>query len=130
MVSIYSGITHNFIHKRLIEQTHYYVHPLSNFQIMIANEGMMLCGGHYHLITHIFSIDMGGCDIVLRGEWICRLGPITINFKELYLSFTHNSHTYTCKRIPIGSPKIISSRRMEQLLKKGHLGVVAKFNAI
>ena len=42
---------------------------------MIANGGMIKCGGcyenvklqvgDYHLKTHMFSIDMGGCDIVL-----------------------------------------------------------------
>ena len=42
---------------------------------MIANGGSMKCGGHcenvrlqigdYHLKSHMFAIDMGGCDIVL-----------------------------------------------------------------
>jgi hypothetical protein len=42
---------------------------------MIANGGSMKCGGHcenvrlqigdYNLKSHMFAIDMGGCDIVL-----------------------------------------------------------------
>jgi hypothetical protein len=42
---------------------------------MIANGRSMKCGGHcenvhlqisqYHMKYHMFSIDMGGCDIVL-----------------------------------------------------------------
>jgi hypothetical protein len=31
----------------------------------------------------MFSIDMGGCDIVLGIEWLSTLGPILIDFKEL-----------------------------------------------
>ena len=43
--------------------------------------------GDYHLKTHTFAIDMGGCDIALGAEWLCTLGPVTMDFKEL-LSFT------------------------------------------
>jgi len=57
----------------------------------------MKCGGHcgnvclqidhYHLKSHMFGIDMGGCDIVLGVKWLCTLGHITMDFKELYMSF-------------------------------------------
>lgn len=69
------SVEHNFIHKWVDEDTHCYVHPVSNFQIMLVNGRMMKCGGHcdnvklqlgdYHLKTHMFTIDMVGCDIVL-----------------------------------------------------------------
>ena len=39
-----SGSTHNFIPQHVIEETHYYILPISNFQIMISNGGMMKCG--------------------------------------------------------------------------------------
>jgi hypothetical protein len=45
IVLIDSGNTHNFIHRRVVEETHCYVHAIPNFQIMIANGGMMKCGG-------------------------------------------------------------------------------------
>jgi hypothetical protein len=64
---------------------------------MIANCGSMKSGGcfenvrlqigRYHLKYHIFSIYMGGCDIVPGVEWIHTLGPITINFKDLTMQF-------------------------------------------
>jgi hypothetical protein len=70
-----SGNTHNFIHCCIAQETHCYIHVVNNFQIMIANVGSIKCGGHcenvhlqigdYHLKSHMFSIDMGGCDIVL-----------------------------------------------------------------
>jgi hypothetical protein len=105
VVLIDSGSTHNFIHRRLAEEIHCFVCPVSNFQILIANGGTMKCGGHcenvklqmgdYHLKTHMFSISMGGCDIVLGVEWIHTLGPITMDYQELYMSFTQEAHTYT-----------------------------------
>ena len=65
---------------------------------------MMKCGGHYenvklemgdyHLKTRMFSIDMGGCDIMLGFEWLRNMGLITTDFQELYMRFVKDSHTY------------------------------------
>ena len=83
---------------------HIFIHLINNFQVLIANEGTEKCGGHfenvklqmgdYHLKTCMFVIDMGGCDIVLGAEWLHTLGPITMDFQELYMSFVKDSHTY------------------------------------
>ena len=40
-----SGSTHNFIHHRIAQETHCYIHAINNFQIMIANGGYMKCVG-------------------------------------------------------------------------------------
>jgi hypothetical protein len=97
IILIDSGITHNFIHRRISQETHCYIHAVNNFQIMISNGGSMKCGGRcenvclqigkYNLKSHMFSIDMGGCDIVLGVEWLCTLGPILMDFKELTMQF-------------------------------------------
>jgi hypothetical protein len=75
IILVDSGNTHNFIHRYIAQEIHCYIHAINNFQIMIANGGSMKCGGHcenvhlqigdYHLKSHMFAIDMGGCDIVL-----------------------------------------------------------------
>lgn len=64
----------------------------------------MKCGGHcdnvklqmgdYHLKTHKFSINMGGCDIMLGVEWLSTLGPVTMDFKDLYMIFMKGYHTH------------------------------------
>jgi hypothetical protein len=41
----------------------------------------------YSLKTHMFSIEIGGCEIILGVEWLRKLGPITMDFKDLYMSF-------------------------------------------
>ena len=53
-----------------------------------------------------------------------------MDFKELYLSLTKDSHTHTLKGIQEGSPKIISSHQMEKLLKKDHSRVLAQIHSI
>ena len=41
IILIDSGNTHNFIHRRVAQETHCYIHAINNFQIMIANGGSM-----------------------------------------------------------------------------------------
>ena len=82
---------------------------------MIDNGDMMKCGGccenvklhlgDYHLKTYMFSIDMGGCGVVLGVEWLHTLGPITMDVKYLYLIFIQYSHTHTLKGIQASSHK-------------------------
>jgi hypothetical protein len=107
---------------------------------MIANGGSMKCGGRYenvclqigdyHLKSHMFAIDMGGCDIVLGVDWLRTLGPILMDFKALTMQFDQEGHQYKFQGIIAGSPEVISSHRMEKLLKKGHSGVIDQLHAI
>jgi hypothetical protein len=90
IILVDSGNTHNCIHLCIAQEIHCYIHAVNNFQIMIANGGSMKCGGlyeivrlqigDYHLKSHMFAIDMGGCDIVLGADWLRTLGPILMDF--------------------------------------------------
>ena len=119
----------------LIKRTLFYIFAVNNFQIMIANGSSMKCGGHCENVhlqighdnmkSHIFATEMGNCDIVLGVERLHTLGPITMDFKELYMSFQHDGQWYKLQGIMAGSPEIVSSHQMEKLLKKGHSGIIA-----
>ena len=123
VVLIDSSSKHNFIHQRFGEAMYCFVRAVSYFQVQIANGGTMTCEGHcenvklqmgdYHLKTHMFAINMGECDIVLGAEWIHTLGPITMDFQELYMRFKQNNHTHTLHGLQAGAPSIISLHRME-----------------
>jgi hypothetical protein len=140
IVLVDSGITHNFIHHCIAQETNCYIHAVNNFQIMIANGRSMKCGGHcenvrlqighYQLKSHIISIDMGGCDIVLGAKWLHTLGPILMDFKELTMQFQSKGQRYQFQGITIGSPEIINSHCMENILKKGHSGIIAQLHSI
>jgi hypothetical protein len=140
IILVDSGSTHNFIHRRIAQETHFDIHVVNNFQIMITNGGSMKCGGRYenvrlqigdyHLKSHMFSINMGGCDIVLGADWLRTLGPILMDFKALTMQFNQEGHQYKFQGITASSPEVISSHRMEKLLKKGHSGVIAQLHAI
>jgi hypothetical protein len=53
-----------------------------------------------------------------------------MDFKDLNMQFDQESHQYKFQGITPGSPEIISSHRMEKLLKKGHSSVIAQLHAI
>jgi hypothetical protein len=140
IILVDSGSTHNFIHRHIAQETHCYIHVVNNFQIMIANGGSMKCGGRfenvclqigdYHLKSHMFAINMGGCDIVLGADWLRTLGPILMDFKDLTMQFSQEGHQYKFQGITTGSPEIISFHRTKNMLKKGHSGVIAQLHAI
>jgi hypothetical protein len=50
-------------------------------------ENVCLQIGQYNLKSHMFFINMGGCDIVLGSKWLRTLGPILVDFKELTMQF-------------------------------------------
>jgi hypothetical protein len=117
IILVDSGRTHNFIHHRISQETHCYIHAINNFQIMIANGGSMKCRGHYenvhlqigdyHLKSHMFAIDMGGCDIVLGADWLRTLGPILMDFKALTIQFDQEGHQYNCWITERGGESVI-----------------------
>jgi hypothetical protein len=127
IILVDSGSTHNFIHRHIAQETNCYIQVVNNFKIVIANDGSMKCGGRcenvflqigeYHLKSHMFSTDMGGCDIVLGAEWLRTLGPILMDFKELTMQFDQEGQPYKFQGITVGSLKIISSQFMENMLK-------------
>jgi hypothetical protein len=135
VVLIDSGNSHSFINRHTTEAIHWFVHPINNFQVLISNGGLMKCGGlylnsklkigYYHLKTHMFVVDIGGYDIVSGVEWWRNLGPITMDFKELYMRFVKDCHTHVLQGIQDGPPKVTSSHRMEKLLKKEHSGIIS-----
>jgi hypothetical protein len=51
---------------------------------------------------------------------VVNIGPITMDFKELYMSFNKRDINTLSKVSKPGSPKSLALNRMEKLLKKGH----------
>jgi hypothetical protein len=135
-----SGSTHNFIHHHIAQESNCCIRVVNNFQIMIANGDSMKCGGccenvrlqigHYHLKSQFFSIEMGGCDIVLGVEWLHTLGPILMDFKELTMQLQHEGKRYHFQGLTASSLEIISSHCMDKLLKKIHSNIISQIHSI
>jgi hypothetical protein len=102
------------MHCRVVKETHYYVHAVHSFQIMIPNGSMMKHGGncenvklqmeYYLLNCNMFDIEMDGCDAALGAKWLADLGLLTMGFKELYMIFNKEGRKHTLKDIQPDSP--------------------------
>jgi hypothetical protein len=78
----------------------------------------------------MFSIEMGNSNIFGGVGWLRTLGPITMDFLELYTIFYKDQNSYMHEGLKVGIPKIINSFHMESLLKKGHYRIIAQFHVI
>ena len=62
---------------------------------LVANGGTLPCKGKcrnvhiymgdYNLCSDMFSLTLGGCDVVLGAQWLCTLGSILWDFAELWM---------------------------------------------
>ena len=78
----------------------------------------------------MFSMPLGGCDVILGTQWLCTLGPILWDFAELWMHFLVNGKKHTFKGLQPGSLSIISSHFMEMILKKNSHGVITQLHFI
>jgi hypothetical protein len=53
-----------------------------------------------------------------------------MDFKELTMHFQQEGQRYQFQGLIVGSFEIISSHHMENLLKKGHAGIIAQLHSI
>jgi hypothetical protein len=97
IVLIDSGSTHNFIDKKLARNLNCFVYPVKNFHVLVANGGSIDCVGkchnlklnmgEYNLESPMYSIPIGGVDVVLGIKWLKKLGTIPTNCNELFIRF-------------------------------------------
>ena len=107
---------------------------------MISSGGTLPCNGKcrnvrisiedYNLHSNMFSIPLGGCDVILGTQWLRTLWPILWDFVELWMQFSVNGKKHTFKGLQTGSLNIISSYHMENLLKNNSHGVIAHLHSI
>ena len=88
-----SGSTHNFIHCKVAKELNCFLYPAPECQVMVANVGTInfsskchnikLTMGEYVFNIPMFSIPMGGANVVLGVQWLQYLGTVAFNFQEL-----------------------------------------------
>lgn len=72
----------------------------------------------YKIQSDMYVLPLGDYDVVLGVQWMMKLGPILLYFYELWMQFKVKEYRYTLKELKEGSLQLISSHRMEKLLKK------------
>jgi hypothetical protein len=136
IVLIDSGSTHNSIHYKLAKSLNCFIYPAPEFQVMIANGGIINCSGkcnkinitmgEYVMNIPMISIPMGGVDVVLGIQWLQSLGTMDFNFQDFFMKFSLEGKEIKLRGITRKPSKVIISNGMTKSLKKGHQGVIVQ----
>ena len=86
--------------------------------------------GEYVFSSPMFSIPMGGVDVVLGVQWLQSLGTVAFNFRELFIKFSLDGKEFELRGITRKPSKLTCSHGMTKMLKKGHQGVVEQLCSI
>ena len=107
---------------------------------MVANGSTLPCKGKcrnvcifigdYNLRSNMFSMPLGGCDVILGTQWLHTLGPILWDFAELWMHFLVNGKKHTFNGLQPGSLSIINSHHMETIRKNNSHGIITQLHFI
>ena len=67
----------------------------------------------------MYAMEIIGVDIVLGAQWLEALGTLQLNLQEQFIIFYENRRKYKFYGINFPPPQIVSSNKMEKMIKKG-----------
>lgn len=92
-----SGSTHNFIDSKLLKTLGWSLQATKPFKVMITDGGKIMsqrCCRHiplevggYNCHTDLFSLPLGGCDLVFGVQWLSTVSPVLWDFQLLTMEF-------------------------------------------
>ncbi|KAM1902895.1 hypothetical protein ACFX13_040481 [Malus domestica] len=130
-----SGSTHNFIDSRLLKKWGRQAQNTQAFEVMIADGGTVrssgccrdtaLCLGGYNCVVDLYSLPLGGCDVVLGVQWLSSVSPVLWDFQLLTMEFSANAHHYKLTHSPPTAPLVqeVSLQHLDKEFSNSHLGL-------
>jgi hypothetical protein len=67
----------------------------------------------------MYAMAIGGVDVVLGSQWLATIGTMGINLQKQFLRFFEKGIKYKFFGIKSPTPQLVSSNRMEKMIKKG-----------
>ncbi|KAM1132447.1 hypothetical protein FF1_046837 [Malus domestica] len=131
-----SGSTHNFVDTRLLKQWGQPVHPTKSFEVMIADGGKVqssgcwrsgaLSLGGYTCSVDLYSLPLGGCDLVLGVQWLSSISPVLWDFHHLTMAFTKDNQHYQLfhSAAPPSLIQEVSLQHLEKEVANSNLGLL------
>ncbi|CAM8944567.1 unnamed protein product [Rhodiola kirilowii] len=101
IILIDSGSTHNFIQSRVAKNAGLAVEETKHLSVTVGNGDELRCEGFCRGV----NLDMGGkpftidfhllpiygADLVLGAQWLSEVGPVTFDYKELWMSIEYEN---------------------------------------
>ena len=67
----------------------------------------------------MYVMAIEGVEIVLGAQWLETIGTVRVNLQEHFIKFYKNGRKYKLYNIDCPPPRIVSSNKMEKMVKKG-----------
>ncbi|KAL1224617.1 putative mitochondrial protein [Cardamine amara subsp. amara] len=122
-ILIDSGSTHNFIDADIADKIGC-VSKKSKIEVEVADGRKLGVSGKvdqfkWQIHTTTFTgefllIPLGGCDMVLGCQWLETLGPITWDFKKLYMKFTYEKQKVLLHGLEQGSVREVKASKISK----------------
>ena len=66
----------------------------------------------------LYAMEIRGVDIALGAQCLETLGTVKLNLREQFIKFYENGRKYKLYKINFPSPQIVSSNKMENMIKR------------
>lgn len=125
VILVDGGNSHNIVQTRMARFLNLPTSPTTPLCVMVGNGNTLDCDTISPQVTldiqnHSFTLDLFhlplcGADIVLRVQWLKLLGPVTMDFATLTMSFQHLGHPITLIADVPPTPTLASAHQLKRL---------------
>ncbi|XP_042005724.1 uncharacterized protein LOC121754429 [Salvia splendens] len=130
-ILIVTGSDRDFLHPQIAQGLHLPISPIRPFRVIVGNGEALLCthiskqtkleiqGTTFLVDLHILPVH--GPDVILGMDWLESLGPITADFADKKLTFSHGDQRVVLKGI-LPPPRRVPLQLFASLVpaEKGH----------
>jgi hypothetical protein len=123
-----SGSSHNFVDTKIARKLNIFINPTYEFQVSILGNRTTSCDGKCHKVeismsdyklkSLMYDMPIRGVDIVLGAQWLATLDTVGLKLQAKFIRFYQNGEKYKLHGINFPPPQIVSSNRMEKMIKK------------
>ncbi|CAN6583033.1 unnamed protein product [Malus baccata var. baccata] len=130
-----SGSSHNFVDSKLLKQWGWQAATTKAFEVMIVDGGKVTSSGccknvalslaGYHCLIDLYSLPLGGCDVVLGVQWLSTVSHVLWDFHLLTMEFPKDHHTYKLSHHSSNASGIqaVSLHQLDKELVNSNLGL-------
>lgn len=131
-----SGSTHNFVDGRLVKKLGWHMQGTKPLDVVIADGGRVRSQGYckqvnmevegYRCATDLYSLPLGGCDVVLGVQWLSSVSPVLWDFQLLTMEFEVNGKKYRLEHSALLHPSIqeISLQQLDKEFNNSNMGIL------
>ncbi|KAF5460502.1 hypothetical protein F2P56_020366 [Juglans regia] len=132
--------THNFLNSKVAEKLglnptkkgEFYVQVVDGYKMKSEGicEGTSISVQKIEFQVDFFLLQVEGCDAIFRTQWLKKLGPITLEFNELWMRFFWEGRNVELCGVKGPSNKILDGRNVGKQLRRGKRAFLLQLNSL